>query len=409
MSVPFSPRNLIHFAISLLTNPRYFWSLASLVIIGDVILTELVIRFIPYTEIDWETYMIQTELYINGQRNYTLITGPTGPLVYPAGHLRIHQVLYDVTDSGKNIRLAQHIYALLYAATVVLTCSIYRKARNIPNWVLLLLPLSKRLHSIFVLRLFNDCWAVFVMQAAILAFQNGLDDTGCLLFSAALSIKMSILLYLPGLLVILFKRKGLVATFIRLLSIGALQAFFALPFLQEDLWAYVRLAFDLGRVFLYKWTVNWRFLDEQTFLSPTWARTLMAGHIITLVAFGLFRWCKPDGSVWAVLARGFRRPLLPAGLAPVTPDYVATVLFTSNLIGIIFARSLHYQFYSWYAQQIPFLAWRTRYPWVFKIAIVAAIEYAWNVFPSTTLSSGILFAANSLLLVGIWRRLVNVR
>lgn len=33
------------------------------------------------TEIDWETYMIQTELYLNGQRNYTLITGPTGPLV----------------------------------------------------------------------------------------------------------------------------------------------------------------------------------------------------------------------------------------------------------------------------------------------------------------------------------------
>ncbi|KIK03831.1 glycosyltransferase family 58 protein [Laccaria amethystina LaAM-08-1] len=407
MSLPFSPRNLIHFATSLLTNPRYFWALASLVIIGDVILTELVIRFVPYTEIDWETYMIQTESYLNGQRNYTLITGPTGPLVYPAGHLRIHQVLYDVTDSGKNIRLAQHIYALLYAATVFLTCSIYRKARNIPNWVLLLLPLSKRLHSIFVLRLFNDCWAVFAMQAAILAFQNGLDDSGCLLFSAALSVKMSILLYLPGLLVILFKRKGLVGTFIRLLSIAALQAFFALPFLQEDPWAYVRLAFDLGRVFLYKWTVNWRFIDETTFLSPIWARTLMAGHIFVLVAFGLFRWCKPDGSVWAVMARGFRRPLHPAGLALVTPDYVATVFFTSNLIGMIFARSLHYQFYSWYAQQLPFLAWRTRYPWVLKIALVAAIEFAWNVFPSTTLSSGILFAANSLLLVGIWRRLVK--
>jgi alpha-1,3-mannosyltransferase len=45
---------------------------------------------------------------------------------------------------------------------------------------------------------------------------------------------------------------------------------------------------------------------------------------------------------------------------------VATVLFTSNLIGIIFARSLHFQFYSWYAHQIPFLAWRTRYPVLVK-------------------------------------------
>jgi alpha-1,3-mannosyltransferase len=37
-------------------------------------------------------------------------------------------------------------------------------------------------------------------------------------------------------------------------------------------------------------------------------------------------------------------------------------MFTSNVIGITFARSLHYQFYSWYAQQLPLLVWRTRYP-----------------------------------------------
>lgn len=39
---------------------------------------------------------------------------------------------------------------------------------------------------------------------------------------------------------------------------------------------------------------------------------------------------------------------------------------------------------------------------LFRIVLIVAIEYAWNVFPSTTLSSGILFAANALLLVGIW-------
>jgi len=213
---------------------------------------------------------------------------------------------------------------------------------------------------------------------------------------------MSILLYLPGLLVVFFKSRGLLASLRHVTTIALSQVLIALPFLLQHWRSYLRYAFDLSRVFLYKWTVNWRFIDERTFLSPQWAKALLIGHISTLVAFGLARWCKSDGSVWKVLGRGFRRPTLPAGLAPVTADQIATVLFTSNLIGIVFARSLHYQFYSWYAQQLPLLAWRTRYPVVIKLVLIFGIEYAWNVFPSTPLSSGVLLAGNILLMMGIW-------
>ncbi|KAF8955451.1 glycosyltransferase family 58 protein [Flammula alnicola] len=372
---------------ALLLNPKYFWHLAILVLIGDALLTELIIRYVPYTEIDWETYMMQTKVFLQGQHNYSLIAGPTGPLVYPAGHVRIHQFLYGITDAGKDIRLAQQIYGVLYLITLVLSCGIYRSAGSIPNWIILLLPLSKRLHAIFALRLFNDCWSVAAVQASILAFQNGFYDTGMLLFSAALSVKMGILLYLPGLLVILFKRKGPISTLIHLVTLLATQALFAVPFLREDPWAYAHSAFDLGRV---------------NFLSNRLATTLLLGHATVLIAFGLFKWCKPDGGVYRVLSRGIRSPFSPAGISSVTADYIATVLFTSNLIGILFARSLHYQFYSWYAQQIPFLAWRTRFPLPLKLVLLAGIEYAWNVFPSTPLSSGILLACNSLLLAGIW-------
>lgn len=38
-------------------------------------------RALLVTEIDWETYMEQTALYIKGERNYARIEGPTGPLV----------------------------------------------------------------------------------------------------------------------------------------------------------------------------------------------------------------------------------------------------------------------------------------------------------------------------------------
>lgn len=100
---------------------------------------------------------------------------------YPAGHVHIHHFLHDLTSNGANVRLAQHIYAALYILSLVLTCGIYSQA-GIPNWALFILPLSKRLHSIYVLRLFNDCWSVVAVQAAVFAYQLGRDDIGTLLF-----------------------------------------------------------------------------------------------------------------------------------------------------------------------------------------------------------------------------------
>ena len=110
------------------------------------------------------------------------ITGLFTLIRYPAGHVYIHQFLYVITDSGRNIRLAQHIYGGLYLISVALTSAIYRKAAA-PNWLLLLLPLSKRLHSIYGLRLFNDCWAVVSVQASILAYSNGFLEIGTILYA----------------------------------------------------------------------------------------------------------------------------------------------------------------------------------------------------------------------------------
>ncbi|KAI0636819.1 mannosyltransferase [Trametes polyzona] len=389
-------------ALRLLTDPRYFTALAALVILGDAVLTQLIIRFVPYTEIDWETYMYQLELYLKGERDYALITGPTGPIVYPAGHVYVHHLLYTLTDSGTNLWKAQEIYAVLYLAALTLTAAIYQRAGDVPNWVLLLLPLSKRLHSIYVLRLFNDCWAVVTAQAAILAFAGGWDGLGVLLLGCALSVKMCVLLYVPGLLVILFRRRGLLSTVLHALGLAATQLAIGAPFLLEYPWSYTKNSYEFSRVFLFKWTVNWRFVGEGVFLSPGWARGLLVAHVTTLVLFGLFKWCRSDGGVWQVLDRGLRKSTQAPALAPLTADYVVTVLYTSNLIGILFARSLHYQFYSWYAMQIPFLAWRTKYPVPIRIALLLAIEYAWNVYPSTSLSSGVLLAANAALVLGIW-------
>ncbi|CAE6353120.1 unnamed protein product [Rhizoctonia solani] len=388
---------------NLLTRSQYFWFIAFLVLIGDAILCRLIIRFIPYTEIDFETYMIQTDLYLSGERDYSQITGPTGPLVYPAGHVHIHHLLYNFTEGGslKYLPKIQELYAGLYLFTMAITFLVYRRA-GIPQYVLLLLPLSKRLHSIYVLRLFNDCWAVPLSMGAIHAFQKRYWAIGCILFGLAVSIKMNVLLYMPAACLILLLTNGLGPSLFYLSLTFFAVLIPSLPFLESHPTEYLINAFDLSRQFLYKWTVNWRFVPEPTFLSVPFAKGLLLCHIALLGAFGFGAWCRKQGGALVVLERALQNPLKEAAIASVSQDYIATVFFTANLIGILCARSLHYQFYSWYATQLPLLAWRTKYPVVLRVTILAMIEYAWNTYPSTNLSSGLLLAAHILLVVGVW-------
>jgi len=191
---------------------------------------------------------------------------------------------------------------------------------------------------------------------------------------------MSVILYLPALLVILFKRHGTIHTSVHAVVMVAVQFLIGQDFLRSHPREYLVQAFDLSRVFLYKWTVNWRFVPEDVFLGKQFATTLLIGHVGCLVAFALFKWCRTEGGVFALLERGLRRPNEKPSMhqalssdRTLTMRYiiaqayqilldVITLMMTSNLIGIVFARSLHYQFYSWYAQQLPLLAWRTRLP-----------------------------------------------
>ena|ERR1700722_3466920 len=131
---------------------------------------------------------------------------------------------------------------------------------------------------------------------------------------------MSVILYLPGLLVILFKRGGLLWMIRHLSTLILSQAILAIPFLRVDPWSYLQASFDVQRVFMYKWTVNWRFVTEETFLSPAWSKSLLIGHASALLAFCIFKWCQRDGNVWVILERGFRRPTLPPSIPPVTAD-----------------------------------------------------------------------------------------
>lgn len=159
------------------------------------------------TEIDWTTYMQQVRLFLDGERDYTLIKGDTGPLVYPAIHLYIYCALYYLTDQGTNIALAQGIFLILYLVTLAVVLACYRRIRA-PPWLLPLLVLSKRLHSVFMLRLFNDAWVTLGLWLAIYSFQRRRWIVGALAWSLGLGVKMTLLLAAPAVGVILLQGAG---------------------------------------------------------------------------------------------------------------------------------------------------------------------------------------------------------
>lgn len=151
--------------------------------------------------------MQQVRLFLDGERDYSMIKGDTGPLVYPVFHLYIYAALYRLTDQGANIPLAQGTFLLLYLVTLALVLACYRRV-NAPPWLLVLLVLSKRLHSVFLLRLFNDAWAALGLWLAIYSFQRRSWLVGALAWCLGLGVKMTLLLAAPAVGAILLQGAG---------------------------------------------------------------------------------------------------------------------------------------------------------------------------------------------------------
>ncbi|XP_017554666.2 dol-P-Man:Man(5)GlcNAc(2)-PP-Dol alpha-1,3-mannosyltransferase isoform X2 [Pygocentrus nattereri] len=347
--------------------------------------------------------MDEVEGVINGTYDYTQLKGDTGPLVYPAGFVYIFTALYYITDHGLNIRLGQYVFAAFYLITLLLVFRIYHRTKKVPPYVFFFVCCaSYRIHSIFVLRLFNDPVAMMLLFGAVNLFLDAQWTLGCALYSLAVSVKMNVMLFAPGLLFLLLSEFGLIRTLPKLILCAVIQLFLGLPFLLVNPLGYVSRAFDLGRQFLFKWTVNWRFLPEEIFLSRYFHLALLFAHLTTLIFFALKRWKRSGCSIWALLKDPSERKETAQKL---TADQIVLVLFTSNFIGMCFCRSLHYQFYVWYFHTLPYLLWSggvKKLAHLLRVLILGLIELAWNTYPSTTYSSVSLHVCHLIILLCLW-------
>lgn len=170
------------------------------------------------------------------------------------------------------------------------------------------------------------------------------------------------------------------------------------------------MSYNFDRVFLKVEQVNFQFMTEEFLHSDFFNKLLLFGHLFFLIVFLTCKWTSGFSNLNKMLEEVGLLSML--GLKPKRKqdfnDYRdLLIMFTSNLIGMIFSRGTHQQFYSWYSYTFPFLADAAcgNSAVLTKLAIVLCLEVAWSVAkPRCPGQSYLLNFAHFFLLIGLLRK-----
>ena len=205
--------------------------------------------------------------------------------------------------------------------------------------------------------------------------------------------------------------------------------------------SYMTRAFNLSKDFEYKWTVNFKFIEESLFLNKRFGHVLICILLFMLISTAHFIWCAKDGGLYGYIMKywsvntdnkGNEQKSNKTSSSPkkggkkkgknkgdtkkgsgsgkkrkghtkeINGEYFLDRLFLCNFMGIVFAKSLHFQFYVWYFHTIPYLAWRSTLPLLIKWCVILGIEVIWSfVFPSNAVSSLLLWVLHLILLCAV--------
>ncbi len=152
--------------------------------------------------------------------------------------------------------------------------------------------------------------------------------------------------------------------------------------------------------------MNWRFLGEEVFRSREFSIFLVITHLGLLTLFFLTRWTRPSGLSAPAFLKCLMKPLTPTiqqeRSTQLTPSFILTTVLSSMMAGMLCARSLHYQFYAYIAWATPYLLWKSGMHPVLIYMVWTIQEWAWNVYPSTGISSAAVVSCLAIQVFGAW-------
>ena len=275
-------------------DPKWIRQAYPLLLVLDLLLSLVVIRKVTFTNIDFQAYMEEVQPVLErGETNYSRLNAGTGPIAYPAGFVYIYSFISVVTDGGRNLWVAQGLLLAFQIFTDWVLAELYILGEA-PIWTLGLALFSKRVHSIFLLRIFNDAFAAGFGYFALLLLLRNKQVSACAVLSFAVSIKIGPLLYWAPFGLRLVLQRGWASAIPKVAFMVCVQFALALPFIRADYRSYVRRAFggpgDLQQV----WSVNWKFLPAKIFHSQWFPIVLLVCYVLALVTFLWKKWC-PQG------------------------------------------------------------------------------------------------------------------
>ena len=269
-----------------------------LLLLLDLLLSCFIIRKISFTNIDFEAYMEEVEpVLARGETNYSNLNAGTGPIAYPAGFVYVYAVISFVTNGGKTLWIAQGIFLMFQMVTDWVLAQLYILGEA-PLWTLGLALFSKRVHSIFLLRLFNDALAAGIGYASLLLLLQDRQILACAALSFAVSVKIGPLLYWAPFGLRLVLQGGWSRAVPKVVFMLGIQILLAIPFLVKDAGSYARRAFggpgDLQQV----WSVNWKFVPAEVFYHKWFPAVLATMYGVSLLAFLYKKWCPQGCLSW---------------------------------------------------------------------------------------------------------------
>lgn len=244
--------------------------------------------------------------------------------------------------------------------------------------------------------MFNDCITLLFIHLCLLFILKQKWPAAFATFALALSVKMNALLILPALLLVALHQVGLARTLALALIIPAWQILVAIPFLRTFPSQYLAYSFNFSRIFLISESRNWFFLGPELFYKLQTSNVLLIGHVVSLILWAHYRILRAEGGIIT-----FTKSLLPQAAKKTTmaikrdswpPTQMARCILEANLIGIIFAKSMHLQFATWYCMTNPLILTslkERKLPLPLAISLFLALELCWfSRYPTVWASLG---------------------